>query len=243
MQGRWGGIFDNSRPIDTAHGSVGSLLRIVALCALLGSLADTVGDNRNQSISRCLQALNTSDMSLKRPETRPRSNIPQLHRRIVTGGHQQVLLVDLNLVDQITVAFQSRTLARRKVPDLDSGVGGSRSEDTRVEIESDHTIGMSLKCADALTRVVVPDLKSTIHRSCNQLGLVKMECAHTKSVSREGTETLACLNVPDLGSVIVRAGDQERVVKLKTHHAVGVAPEGLQSVVALSPVSLYNQTL
>lgn len=101
------------------------------------------------------------------------------------------------------VTLQSRTFARRKVPDLDSSVSGSRSEDARVEIKCNHAVGVSLKRTDALTRVVVPDLESSIHRSRNQFGFVEMKCAHTKGMSCQGAKTLARLNVPDLGRVVV----------------------------------------
>lgn len=96
-------------------------------------------------------------------ETGTGGNVPELDSGIIAGREEKVLLVNLDFVDQIAVALQGRALTSSKVPDLDSGVDGSRGEDARVEIKGDNTIGVSLKGTDALAGMVVPDLECAVH--------------------------------------------------------------------------------
>lgn len=200
----------------------------------------TVCQDRNEGITRGLETLDTANVASKGAEACPRSDIPQLDGRVIAGREKQRLLVNLDLVDQIRVSLEGRTLARGKVPRLDGRISRARRQDARVKVKCNDTICVALKRTDALTSVVVPDLEGTIHGSSDQFGLIKMERSYAQSMSLQCTKAFARFDIPHLGGVVVGSSNEERVVKLQAHHSVSVTTELFQTVIALSPVSLYD---
>lgn len=182
-------------------------------------------------------------MTSQSPEACPCSNIPKLDGRVIAGREEHGLLMNLDLIDKITVPLERRALARRKVPNLDGGIDRSGRQDARIEIQGDHAVSMSLQCPNTLSCVIVPDLEGPVHRACDQLCLVKVERSHTECMSGQRAKTLARLNIPDFDRIVVGSSDQEGVVELKTHDAVCMSAELFHSVIAFPPVALDDQTL
>lgn len=114
-------------------------------------------------------------MSLKGPETETFVKIPETDRAVLRRRDELGGLIDLDMLDCLGVSGECEAFARLKVPDLDGRIGRSAGQQTAVEVEVDHTLGVPFEGTDALTGVIIPDAKGVIHRTRHEFCIVKLK--------------------------------------------------------------------
>lgn len=122
-----------------------------------------------------------------------------------------MLLMDLNVIDSLSMTCQGKAFTCLKVPDLDRGISRTTSQESTVEMEMIDTIGVPFECTDALARVVVPYPQCVVRRTCNKFGIIKLKSANRSRVSLELSKDLSGFQVPDGDCLVLRSSDQRIV--------------------------------